>query len=242
MNPWLERHWNDFQPRLLNFAADKLKPQLPRQLEVRIVARQFEEMPVEPALDWIEYPNCTTESERAKCSPIIVHLKNEDVVESFLEIRDVRSDTRVTVLEILTPAAKAGRLGSRHYGEWQKELIKLGTNLVEIDLLRAGYWVVFAPLIKEPPQHRTPYRVSIFRKAATVPVDYYPIALDSRLPAIPVPLVEDEVDLDLQEMLDGAQEFAQQPDYTQAPVPPLGFDDAAWAEGILREKGLLKSA
>jgi hypothetical protein len=241
MNPWLESHFNDLHPRLLSCAADQLKPQLPGHLALQILERHFMELPAELALDRVEYPNCTTDAERAKYSPIIVHLKKEDIIECFLQIYDVISGGRVTVLEILTSAAKAGRLGSRHYREWQKELVEAGTSLVEIDLLRGGDWVLYAPLMKVPAQHRTPYRVSIHRGSGASPVDLYPIPLDAQLPVIRIPLLEnqEELNLDLQEMLLSALESGNaEADYTQQLDPPLNPDDAAWAEATLRENGL----
>jgi hypothetical protein len=50
-----------------------------------------------------------------------------------------------------------------------------------------------------------------------------------------------DVVLDMQAVFDRNYEegaYAEQIDYTQEPVPPLTGEDAAWADALLRERGL----
>lgn len=59
-----------------------------------------------------------------------------DVVERYLEVRDVVTGAAVTVIEILSPSNK---LSDRD--EYERKRLKIlasGTSLVEIDLLRSG--------------------------------------------------------------------------------------------------------
>ena len=72
-----------------------------------------------------------------------------------------------------------------------------------------------------------------------------PIRLADRLPAIWVPLNHGvpPVKLDLQAVFDRCYDeggFAKRAKYTkQQPDPPLTPQQQAWAEGVLRAKGLL---
>jgi hypothetical protein len=71
-----------------------------------------------------------------------------------------------------------------------------------------------------------------------------PRAAGQRLPAIAIPLRDSDADvpLDLQPLVDrcyltGAYDDL---DYTRAPDPPLESDHAAWADDVLRQKGIRK--
>ena len=71
-----------------------------------------------------------------------------------------------------------------------------------------------------------------------------PIKLADRLPAFGVPLVAGEapVAVDLQPLLDRANDtgrYAADVRYSRACSPPLAPDQQAWAEGVLRAKGIL---
>ncbi len=72
--------------------------------------------------------------------------------------------------------------------------------------------------------------------------EVYPIHLRNRLPIIRIPLREgdDDVALDLQALIDQAYRNAgyDATDYSDDFVPPLKGEDAAWADALLREKGL----
>ena len=62
----------------------------------------------------------------------------DHVREAYLEIRQVGSDEVVTVLEILSPTNKRPGEGRRQYEQKRLSVFGTLTNLVEIDLLRAG--------------------------------------------------------------------------------------------------------
>jgi hypothetical protein len=66
--------------------------------------------------------------------------------------------------------------------------------------------------------------------------------LRERLPAVRVPLRPTDTDaiLDLQALVAQADELGRHDDtdYTRDPDPPLEGEDAIWADGLLREKGL----
>ena len=71
----------------------------------------------------------------------------------------------------------------------------------------------------------------------------YPIRLARRFRSIPIPLKAEDPDarLDLQAVLDAAYDRAGydlEIDYRKEPEPPLDAELAAWADQLLRSKGL----
>ena len=99
------------------------------------------------------------------------------------------------------------------------------------------------------PTHRipggriTPYAACIRREWIPFELEYYPLSLRERLPAIGIPLRREDppVPLDLQAMLDECWEegrYGDDIDYTQDADPPLAAEDAQWADALLRQQGL----
>jgi hypothetical protein len=87
------------------------------------------------------------------------------------------------------------------------------------------------------------YLVSLSRAAQRDQMAVYPIPLRQRLPHILVPLAEPDPDvtLDLQAVFERCYDngaYADLIDYARPPQVPLDPDDAAWAETLLREKGV----
>ncbi|MGH8059710.1 MAG: DUF4058 family protein, partial [Candidatus Entotheonellia bacterium] len=73
--------------------------------------------------------------------------------------------------------------------------------------------------------------------------EVWAVSLRQRLPRIRVPLADDDPDvvLDLPAVFDrcyDAAAYARRLDYRREPPTPLEADDAAWAEALLRERGL----
>lgn len=71
----------------------------------------------------------------------------------------------------------------------------------------------------------------------------YPMRLAGRLPVIPIPVKPEDTDapLDLQAVLDAAYDRAGydlEIDYRKEPEPPLDAELAAWADQVLKTKGL----
>src|SRR5918911_1666924 len=87
------------------------------------------------------------------------------------------------------------------------------------------------------------YRILIARGRRRPLADIYAFGLRDPLPVFPVPLLpEDEEPLvDLQRLVHTLYDRASYDlrlDYRQDPVPPLTGDTAAWADALLRERGL----
>jgi hypothetical protein len=170
--------------------------------------------------------------------PIVIELADEPETLRYLEIREVSFDSRlVTVLEVLSPSNKRPGDGQEQYLRKVQELRDAGVNLVEIDLLREGDWVVAVPMDAIEPNVRTDYRVIVRRGSRRLRAEYYPIALSDRLPAIGVPLRASDADmpLDLQALLEQCYENVgyDDTDYNQTLESPLSPAAACWTAPLL---------
>lgn len=157
-----------------------------------------------------------------------------------IEIRSVLQQTLITSIELLSPANKRpGADGADAYEKKRQELFASGVHLLEIDLLRGGVRPRLArPL---PP---AAYCVFLSRSYRRPLVEVWPIALRAPLPVVPVPLryPDPDVALDLGALLRQVYRnarYERMADYRAAPPPPeLSAEDAAWLDGLLRERGL----
>ena len=122
-------------------------------------------------------------------------------------------------------------------------MIEGEVNLVEIDLLRGGSWVLAVQRSLVPKVYREPYRISVVRADRLSHDEVYRVSLRAPLPSVRIPLRsgDDDVPLDLQSLIDAAYmngRYADDMDYTQEPSPALSGADAAWAEQWLRQQGV----
>jgi hypothetical protein len=255
MDPYLEQFWGDVHHRLITYASDALQKQLPGDLRARVDERVFVE-PTEgrtrniaPDVRVVERgrrqePGLRASNGIAVAEPLVVHLEQDEPVrQGFIEIIDIKSGRRVvTVIEILSPSNKLAGPGRDLYLKKQEELRAGGVSLVEINLNRTGKHVLTVPFDRIPDGHRKPYAACVRRGWNPLEIEYYPIPLRERLPAIAIPLRRDDPDvpLDLQALLDQCYEAAgyDDIDYGEEPDPPLTPDDARWADALLRERGL----
>jgi hypothetical protein len=110
---------------------------------------------------------------------------------------------------------------------------------VEINLLRAGQWILAVPPGRIPLSYRTPYQVCVRRGWRPNTAEVYRAPLRERLPIISVPLRESDGDvpLDLQTLIDQCYRngrYDQDIDYKSQPDPPLDPADASWVDELLR--------
>jgi hypothetical protein len=254
MDPYLEPFCGDIHARLVIYASDQLQSLLPRDLRARVEERVFVDAPqtherdIYPDVHVVERgpgPAVTAALPAgvAVAQPLILQLADEPVTETFIEIIDIGSGRRVvTVLEVLSAANKRPGAGQDLYLKKHGELLGGQVSLVEIDLLRAGQWVLSVEPRRIPRAHRTPYRVVVRRGWMPLQAELYAVPLPERLPAVRVPLRETDADvpLDLQVLLDRCYDnggYQDDLDYEAQPEPALAVDDAAWADAWLREKG-----
>ena len=163
--------------------------------------------------------------------------------QRYLEVRVPATHEVITVIEVLSPANKRAGEGRLQYEAKRLATLASLSNLVEIDLLRAG-----EPL---PSLHQGEplagaragdYRVLISRASERPRAALHRLSLRAPLPAIPVPLRpgEQEPQLDLGEGVRLAYErgsYDLRIDYRSEPVPPLAPAAAAWADALLRQHG-----
>ncbi len=166
--------------------------------------------------------------------------EDDDQIERHIEIRQVDGDAVVTAIEILSPRNKVGN-GLAQYLKKRKQYLSSGTNLVEIDLVRAGNWLNMVHPYGVPAEHRTVYRVSVKRAHGQEEMELYPITLQDKLPVVRIPLREGEtaITLDLQELLDLVYVTLKcdRIDYRKPCDPPLGAEEAAWTAEVIRAAG-----
>jgi hypothetical protein len=254
MDPYLEPFWGDIHHTLITYARDQLQGVLPGDLRARVEERVFVESPtgngrsIYPDIRVVERGRSkeisgVVESGVAVAEPLRIRLSDEPVTQGFIEIIDLTSGRRVvTVIEVLSPSNKFAGPGRVLYESKQEECREAGVNLVEIDLLRSGPWALVIPENLVPTSHRTTYRVGVYRPQPRTTVEIYRVPLRERLPVIGVPLRESDADapLDLQTLIDLCYRnggYDEDINYQNEPDPPLGADDASWADELLRQQG-----
>ena len=158
--------------------------------------------------------------------------------QKFLTIREQSRGYAVAVLEILSPSNKYPGEGRREYIDKRLRILESATHLVEIDLVRAG-----DPLPLEGYDGDAPYSVLVSRNELRPSAEFYPFELQSSIPDIVVPLLndEDEPTLRLGEIVNGIylqDSYSRLFDYNLDPAGPLAVADREWIDRMLREKGL----
>ncbi len=157
----------------------------------------------------------------------------DEVGENFLEIHEVKTGVLVTIIELLSPANKLMGQGRKEYEEKRAHVFRSRTNLVEIDLLRAGQPMpVVGRLIKRD------YCVLVSRGSQRPRARLYAFSLRQPIPPFYVPLLpgDTEPEVDLGQILHALYQRARfdlRLDYTEPPVPPLSDEDALWASELL---------
>jgi len=250
MDPYLEMHWGDVHTRLITYASDYLQKVLPKDLRARVEERLVVERPESTRPIYPDVRVIQTSSKQrgptdgagvAMASPLLIDLPEEQETQRFIEIREVSTGSRlVTVLEVLSPSNKKPGEPQEQYLRKQQELLSAGVNLVEIDLLRQGDWIVAIPRARVPAAARTIYRVVVRRGWRLLQAEYYPVPIEERLPTIKIPLRQSDKDapLDLQALVEqcyvnGAYDDI---DYAREAVPPLHGKTARWAKQLLRRR------
>ena len=228
MNPYLENplRWQSVHALLITFLYGTLNRSLPEgyvaQMEERIYVLGVQPTPTEPH---------------------ILRLAANTITERFLTIVSRAEIAHViTTIEVLSPANKSTQVGRREYREKQEIALKSDSNLLEIDLLREGQYLLAAPEEALRAECSTWDYLVCLHRARTTDFEYWPIALPQPLPSVRVPLAQADPDmiLDLQEILNQAYDFGalgRSLHYEAQPEPPLPPKYTAWAESLLKDKG-----
>ena len=250
MDPYLEWHWLDLHPELIVTSRRAIQ----RQLGNDLVARIEERLVVEDTLGYsrrigpdvrvvalgpgrkgggVEAAATATATELVS-QPVHLMEMSEPIAERSIEILDLRTGGRViTIIEFLSPTNKLPGDGLKQYRQKQEECYNAKVSLVEIDLTR-GERTLLCHRWATARQYESTYQVSVWRAAWASEVELYPIALQHRLPEIPIPLRAGEPDavLELQAVLAecySAARYDRTTDYAKPPNPPLEGDDAVYA-------------
>jgi hypothetical protein len=252
MDPYLERRnvWPDVHSALIVATRDALAPQVAPTYYVAIEERTYivaldsAEFIGRPDVAIITAPREAQSGSETETATAVVSVPQtvilpqfEEVHERYLEIRDAQTHAVVTAMEILSPSNKTPGEGRDAYEEKRRQVLSTLTNLVEIDLLRGG-----KPMEMQPPPQGD-YRIVVRAGWERPQARLYTCSVRQALPEVPVPLRrgEQEARLPLGMLL--ADIYARayydlRLDYRQPPEPPLSPLDAAWADALLRTKGL----
>ena len=250
MDPYMERRWRDAHTSLISYARDAIQPQLPQDLiayieeNVRLSASGETIGIRAPDVYVIESSSSRSSrpalAEEVVDEPVILAIGEDLLIERHIEIRAGDEGPVVTAIEILSPRNKVGR-GRAEYLDKREQYYASRTNLVEIDLVRAGDWLEMVPPFHVPPERCTVYRVTVKRAASPVKLELYPIPLRATLPTIRIPLREGEPDvrLALQPLVERVYQNGRysHTNYAKPLDPPLEGPDAEWADQLLQSAG-----
>jgi hypothetical protein len=247
MDPYMEETWGDVHNKLSAYAADALNGTLPSGLLARTEQRVYvefgdgppdERRPDVMVTERMPYESSSASSEAGGgtamlVEPLRIHVQRDPRRERFIEIRD-GNDAVITIIEFLSPTNKTDSRGFEEYHRKREQIYDSQTNLVEIDLTRAGGIAARARLWDNVYDVRmvATYGVCVFRARENT-AEVHPIPLQARLPTIKVPLrrEDDDVTLDLQPLIEQTWKNGryEMTNYGRPLQPSMPEAEAAWA-------------
>lgn len=262
MDPWLESPavFPDLHNTFITFLRGELNRRLPPPFRAAIATRiymEVSERQAEPDVDILApwdavLPSIPDGRVAAQAVATMIEVPgrprpSEERTEAFIEVRTTDGGRRlITNIEVLSPNNKTpGTNGRALYQAKQRELSLAQVNLVEIDLLRRGAHATAVSAVELRRRHgRYDYHVCIARADREDTTFVAPLLLPQHLPVILVPLTADlpGVPADFQAVFDRSYEDARYDrgvNYADPCDPPLTAEQQAWAEGVLRAKGLI---
>lgn len=251
MNPYLENSelWPEVHSRLIVAISDAISPQVLPKYRVAIEKRiyQVNEESLSVGIPDVLVINSKSDTDTSSNvavaeplnKPINVNIPvPEEVIEGYLEVREVGTGEVITVIELLSPKNKLSKEGRNAYENKRQKILGSATHLVEIDLLRSGKSM---PIVgKEIPSS---YRILVSRSNYRPKAELYPFELQETIPQFPLPLRAGDIEplLDLQLLINQVYDragFYVAIDYTNEPAPKLSKTDTVWADNLLRQQGL----
>jgi Protein of unknown function (DUF4058) len=241
MDPYLEHPalWPDVHNRLIAALADDLSERVaPRYyvgLERRTYLLKADDLAVAPASD-----APVVAPRRATTSTLVLEVDvpmQDEVSENFLEIHEVKTGKLITIVELLSPVNKLYRQEREDYERKRGYVFRSSTNLVEIDLLRAGEPM---PVIGAPV--KSDYRILVSRGTQRPRASLIAFMLRQPIPVFTLPLLPDDAEPEVAlnrivHDLYRRARFDLRLDYTQPPVPPLSEADNVWAQELIDANG-----
>ncbi|MFM9959640.1 MAG: DUF4058 family protein [Planctomycetaceae bacterium] len=245
MDPYLEAHWRDVHTRMMTNISDQIQEQLPDDLVARVeesVSVDYEDRSrsIAPDVRVVEdFEDAAMGFQSASVAVAAPLLVLEEVTETarHVQILEVSSGERVvTAIEVLSPTNKLTNAGRTDYRRKQQDYLDARVNLVEIDLLRGGEYVLAAALKRIPQAKRRLYMMSVQCRTTT---KLFGASLREPLPVIPIPLrpKDRDVSLNIQQIINLVYERGRYAklSYQADPEPPFSPEDAAWVDELLRE-------
>lgn len=251
MDPYLEHPtlWADVHDRLIAAIADELAPLLAPKYYVGLQRHAY--LLLAGDRTYVGKPDVTVGLQRRPLStwtPAIEPFNGgvgvlevevpmeEELDESYLEVREVQSSKLITVIEILSPVNKSHPEGREEYIEKRNQILSSRTNLVEIDLLRSGQ-----PMTVFGDDQPSQYRVLVSPGWRRPRAQLYGFNLRQPIPEFPMPLLpkEEQPLVPLNSILHNLYaraRFDLRLDYSVPPVPPLSSGDAQWALELLNAR------
>jgi hypothetical protein len=158
--------------------------------------------------------------------------------EEYLRIREVSGDRLVTLLDLVSPAAKRSDAGREAFLATRREALGAGASVVEIDLILGGRPTIDYSRDGLP---EWDYAVTISRATHPERFEIYTSTLARRLPRFKVPLAAADRDtvIDLQAAFGlayDACDFAGRIDYRRDPGVRLSDDLRARVAEVLRTR------
>ena len=259
MDPYLESPviWSGVHHRLITYISDALNPILRPRYVANIGERLYIVQPEGSIIPdvYLKGRRVSRMARKAKKKgtahavvidpPLVLTIAGAEIREGFIEIIQLGEHGRVvTTLEVLSPSNKTpGHKGQQLYLTKQQKVLKSRTHLIEIDLLRRGQHSVAVPRECLLEQAVWDYLVCLHRGEQGNRFEVWPILLRNRLPRISIPLANGDPDvaLDLQEVLNRCYDaggYEDELNYRRDPQAALSKTDEAWANGLLRRRGL----
>ncbi|MBC6418442.1 MAG: DUF4058 family protein [Prochloron sp. SP5CPC1] len=252
MNPYLEDKtiWPQVHKWLMVLIAEKMNPQLRPQYRMGIEERVYISnqsyngdnmlvgIPDNTVVKNLAPANQPPQSPVAVAEPLTEPVQItipmlETIKEWYLEVRGVKNEEVVTVIEILSPKNKRSGGGYEVYQNKRQQIFHSSTNLIEIDLLRQG-----KKMNLESEDIKSDYSILVSRSQCRPLADLYRFNLRDVIPNFPLPLLPEdrELTINLQELLHLAYDrgsFDLMIDYQKEPVPALSQEDQVWADSFL---------
>lgn len=239
MNPYLEGSlWREVHTYLITAIAGDLNGRLPEQYRATVEQSTYISTQGAGTPDVIVLGDEPIGQPGNVLAPVVTPVQvevpePEEIIERWLEVRDVATNQVVTAIEVLSPTNKLDSRGREQYERKRNRVLASKTHLVEIDLIRAGNPF---PILRMPPSR---YRILVSKSDVRPGAQLYPFNLPQSIPVIRVPLFAEDGDLplDIQALLHGIYDRGRYQlaiDYNNPPPPPaLTVEEQKWIGQIL---------
>lgn len=247
MDPYLESLWPEVHARLIVYAANQLNSQLPGDLQANIeenltVYQDDSRSAIRPDIHVSHDSQFPSSGDAASNAVLAQPLVLRRAPHPTRHVEIVDKDGRViTAIEFLSPWNKVGSSAREKYIRKQMDIIDAGVNLVEIDLISQGSYVLAAPLEELQLFEPAPYLICVYRDAKPDQFEVYRAPLEQPLPNVPVPLRYGERDavLQLQPLLDQCYQDGRyyRLDYSGQPRGKFNENLTQWINERLQSEG-----